>query len=528
MLRARAFLTVGLIVAPIVLALLSAIHPLGLGLFLPYGVVGALLAVRRPRNPIGWLLIATGWSFLVGTMWPLASLHEYQSGAAGWFASLLIWVSSWGWLSGVAWWVTLMVIFPAGRLPPGRWRPLAVAAIALAWLAVAVGSLAPTIYYNVPTQQASTAVPSPVLAVFGSGAAPLLQPATAIGAGLLLVALPSAAVSVVVRFRRARGSERQQLLWFVAGLLTVAVTVPLGVAEDAIWGGSEAVPELARLAVILPFVFLPIAIGIAVLRYRLYDIDTIINRAVLYGGVTAAILAVFGLVNLALQNALAAWTGGHSDLVTGFVGLAIGAQYGRLRGGVRPLVDRFLPSRSVLTLLFTDIVGSTERIVELGDERWRSLLGRYRSTIRAELARRGGHEVNTAGDAFFVTFQRPTAGVECAWAIRSAVHDIGLDIRSGVHLGECEVRGEEVTGLEVHAAARIMAAADDGEILLSQAVVDAIGQVAMKSVDRGARTLKGVPGEWRLWSLQSIDGNALPAFVLSRESTGRPQSPDPI
>jgi class 3 adenylate cyclase len=326
-----------------------------------------------------------------------------------------------------------------------------------------------------------------------------------------------------MRFRRARGPERQQLLWFVAGLLVVTIAVPLGLVEDAIWG--EAVPDLARLAVIAPFVFLPIAIGVAVLRYRLYDIDTIINRAVLYGAVTAALLVVFGVANLALQNVLAGWTGGHSDLVTGFVGLAIGSQYGTLRGRVRPVVDRFLPSRALLTLLFTDIVGSTERLVKLGDERWRALLGRYRATVRAELARYGGHEVDTAGDSFFVTFGRPMSGVECAEAMRGAVEGIGLRLRTGVHLGECEMRGEKVSGLEVHAAARIMAAAGEDEILLSAAVVQALGDARFRIVDQGARTLKGVPGEWRLYALERIGGEATTPIS---QQLGQTVSPRPI
>lgn len=386
--RARLVLVTALPIAGIALALVGAIHPLGLGLFLPYAVVGAVLAHRRPRNPIGWVLIATGWSFLASTVWPIASAHEFRTGTALWPASLIIWVSSWGWLSGIAWFVTLMVIFPAGRLPGGRWRRIALAGLALAWLGVAIGSLAPTLYWNTPTQEASIAVPNPVVAPLGQSAAALLRSAPTIGGVMLLSALLGAAVSVMARFRRATGPERQQLLWFVAGLLAVTISLPLGLVEDAIWG--DAIPGLAFLPVILPFVFLPIAIGVAVLRYRLYDIDTIINRAVLYGAVTAAVLAVFGLANLALQNVLAGWTGGHSDLVTGFVGLAIGSQYGRLRGLVRPIVDRFLPSRAMLTLLFTDIVGSTEQLVTLGDERWRQLLSRYRAVVRQELSRHAG------------------------------------------------------------------------------------------------------------------------------------------
>ena len=148
-----------------------------------------------------------------------------------------------------------------------------------------------------------------------------------------------------------------------------------------------------------------------------------------------------------------------------------------------------------------DIVGSTERIVELGDERWRALLGRYRSAVRQELTRYGGHEVDTAGDAFFATFDRPTPGVGCAVAIRSAVTAVGLQVRTGVHLGECEMRGEKVSGIEVHAAARIMAAAGAGEILLSSALRDALAGSDFETADRGRHALKGVPGDWQLYAL---------------------------
>jgi class 3 adenylate cyclase len=245
----------------------------------------------------------------------------------------------------------------------------------------------------------------------------------------------------------------------------------------------------------------PISIGIAVLRYRLYEIDTIINRAVVYGSVTVVLLAAFGTANIGLQRLLESLTGQRSELLTGALGIGVAVAYGPTRRRVRPLVDRFLPGRALLTLLFTDIVGSTEHIVELGDERWRMLLGRYRAAVRQELARKRGHEVDTAGDAFFATFDQPSAGVSCALAIRSAVGQLDLKTRTGVHLGECEMRGEKVSGIEVHAASRIMAAAADGEILLSGAVRDAISDAEFPTTDRGRHELKGVPGERRLYAL---------------------------
>jgi class 3 adenylate cyclase len=194
-------------------------------------------------------------------------------------------------------------------------------------------------------------------------------------------------------------------------------------------------------------------------------------------------------------------------LLTAALGVGVGLAYGPLRRRVRLLVDRFLPSRALLTLLFTDIVRSTEHIVELGDEGWRILLGRYRAAVRHELARAHGHEVDTAGDSFFATFDRPNSGVRCAGAIRSGVEELGIQTRTGVHLGECEMRGEEVSGIHVHAAARVMAEAADGEILVSGAVRDAISPAEFSTIDRGFHELKGVPGEWNLYALEPLSGD---------------------
>jgi class 3 adenylate cyclase len=122
--------------------------------------------------------------------------------------------------------------------------------------------------------------------------------------------------------------------------------------------------------------------------------------------------------------------------------------------------------------------------------------------VRQELARYRGHEVNTAGDAFFATFERPLDGLRCAWAIRSAVRGLGLETRTGLHQGECEMRGEQPSGLAVHTAARVMAAAGEGEILVSAAMRDALAQADLALVDRGRHELRGVPGEWQLYAAE--------------------------
>jgi class 3 adenylate cyclase len=175
-----------------------------------------------------------------------------------------------------------------------------------------------------------------------------------------------------------------------------------------------------------------------------------------------------------------------------------------MRRAVRPVVDRLLPRRAMLTLLFTDIVGSTEAIVQLGDERWQALLARFRAAVRQELGRHGGREVNTAGDAFFATFDRPAAGLRCAMAMRRSVKGLGLETRTGLHLGECDMRGEEVTGLAVHTAARVMSVAGGGEILMSEPMRDGLADPDLTLDERGIHELKGVPGEWPLYALKTL------------------------
>jgi class 3 adenylate cyclase len=124
--------------------------------------------------------------------------------------------------------------------------------------------------------------------------------------------------------------------------------------------------------------------------------------------------------------------------------------------------------------------------------------------VRRELARTGGHEVDTAGDGFFATFERPVAGLGCAWQLRAGATGLGLETRSGLHVGECEMRGEKVTGIAIHVAARVMSLAAPDEILMSDAFREAIGTREVSTRDRGRHELKGVPGEWQLYGVQEL------------------------
>jgi class 3 adenylate cyclase len=161
------------------------------------------------------------------------------------------------------------------------------------------------------------------------------------------------------------------------------------------------------------------------------------------------------------------------------------------------------PDRVLATVLFTDIVGSTERAATLGDRRWRDLLEAHNGVVRRELARFRGREIDTAGDGFLATFDGPARAIRCAEAIIGAVRQLGLEVRTGVHTGEVELTGDKVGGIAVHIGARVAASAGAGEVLVSRTVVDLVAGSRLSFADRGARQLKGVPREWQLFSVTS-------------------------
>ena len=166
--------------------------------------------------------------------------------------------------------------------------------------------------------------------------------------------------------------------------------------------------------------------------------------------------------------------------------------------GVRAEVE---PDRIVATVLFTDVVGSTELAARMGDRRWRDLLDAHHAVVRRVLERFRGQEVDTAGDGFFAVFDAPARAIRSATAIRDEVRNLGIDIRAGLHAGEVEMRADRASGLAVHIGARVAALAQPGEVLVSSTMRDLVAGSGFKFVDRGTHVLKGVPDEWRLFAV---------------------------
>ena len=161
----------------------------------------------------------------------------------------------------------------------------------------------------------------------------------------------------------------------------------------------------------------------------------------------------------------------------------------------------FDTERVLTTIVFTDIVGSTQRAAELGDLRWHDLLDNHDRIVRHELERFRGREVNTAGDGFVATFTSPSVAIDCADAIVDAVRSLGIEVRVGIHAGEVEVRGADIAGMAVHIGARVAALAGPGEVLVSSTVREIVTGSRRTFTERGEHDLKGVPGRWRVYAL---------------------------
>ncbi|HKE45413.1 MAG TPA: adenylate/guanylate cyclase domain-containing protein [Steroidobacteraceae bacterium] len=181
-------------------------------------------------------------------------------------------------------------------------------------------------------------------------------------------------------------------------------------------------------------------------------------------------------------------------------GDAVVAEVQEFLTGARPAAD---VDRVLATVMFVDIVGSTERAAALGDARWKDVLGRFHDYAHRETERFRGRVIDTAGDGVFASFDGPARAIRCANAIRDAVATLGLKVRAGLHTGECEVAGDKVTGIAVHIGARVASSAEPGETLVTGTVKDLVAGSGLRFADRGLHALKGVSGDWRLFAVQT-------------------------
>jgi class 3 adenylate cyclase len=178
--------------------------------------------------------------------------------------------------------------------------------------------------------------------------------------------------------------------------------------------------------------------------------------------------------------------------------------YDEIEEFVRSLREEGEPETVLATVLFTDIVGSTAKAVEMGDRAWADLVRRHHALVRSHLDRFRGRELDTAGDGFFAAFDGPIRAIRCATVIGTSVRELGLEVRAGLHTGECEIVGEKLSGLAVNIGARVAAQAQPGEVLVTSTVKDLVAGSGIAFAERGTVELKGVPGERHLFAVSGI------------------------
>lgn len=308
-------------------------------LFLVFPLVGALIAARRPRNPIGWILLADGLLWMLSDLMDNYSLYGVASPGSVPFAVGVAWINGWLWVPAVGLLGTyVFLLFPDGMLPSGRWRPLA-------WLSGAVIlSVSIGVALDPGPLQNLGGVQNP----FG-----MLQPWMMPGFWAVLPLLPlcmlGSALSLVLRYRRSRGEQRQQIKWIafagsVVGLLYLIAMITSFIFPSGAWfqPGSPLWLDLIAYAALLSFTLVPIAVGVAMLRYRLYDIDIVINRALVYGSLTATLVALYFSGVVTTQAVFRALTGQEQQPQFAVVvsTLAIAALFNPLRRRIQSFIDR--------------------------------------------------------------------------------------------------------------------------------------------------------------------------------------------
>jgi hypothetical protein len=298
-----------------------------------FQTVGTLIASRRPENPIGWISCGMGLTLVAAVFF--GNYAEYslvvEPGALPW-AQTAAWVGNWIWLVALSPLGFILLLFPAGHPPSRRWRPVAwLQGAALACWFVSQ-ALAPGPMVNAGYESVNN--PFGIEALGG-----VLKIVGAVSAFVLLVTVLASIISIVMRFRRSRGDERRQIKWVAYAGAVVALVLILQLAVETALPKTSALLEVLNLGLVVAFIGVPIAAGIAILKYRLYEIDTIINRTLVYVGLTALLALVYVWSVIALQYIFRTLTGGESSLAVVASTLAIAALFNPLRRRIQALVD---------------------------------------------------------------------------------------------------------------------------------------------------------------------------------------------
>ncbi len=298
--------------------------------FLAFATVGVLIVSRRPENRIGWIFCVVGLSnlaYALALKYTVYALVMRPGSLPG--GEVAAWLAT-GWIATLGWGLMatfVPLLFPTGRLPSARWRPVA-------WLAAVVLGLEVAVLALMPGPVAP-AIANPLGIEGAAGVLGLLE---GVGMPLLIALMVASVTSLVLRFRRSEGEERQQIKWFAYSVALLAISVILGVVPSFV-----PIPELGSYAnplQLLGVTSIPLATGIAVLRYRLYDIDLVINRTLVYGALTAALVTAYVASIVALQYLFRTLSGGTSQLAVVASTLIIAALFSPLRRGIQGFIDR--------------------------------------------------------------------------------------------------------------------------------------------------------------------------------------------
>jgi hypothetical protein len=325
-----------LLLLPLGIGLVFArIDPFTVFFFSSYAAVGALLVVRRPGNVIGWLLIWIAFGFIATTTAPAMDIDALRAGTAPWPEFLTAWAAAWGGYATFGGLVALMILFPSGRLPRGRWRRPAIVLLAVCIVVTFLAAAAPAISFNIGSGTTTVMVPNRLAVLPGLQ----LWDVIPIDALILLVVvcLGAGAVSMLVRFRHADGIERLQLRWLVAALAFMVLAVVAGLLASLVFGDLGG---LEWLPAIFAYPTVPAAIYVAIARYRLYDIDRLISRGVAWAILTGLLVATFAGSILVLQTVLTPLTEGGGTLAVAASTLLAAALFQPLRTRVQRTVDR--------------------------------------------------------------------------------------------------------------------------------------------------------------------------------------------